>query len=103
MRVKGKGIIVSALALCMSGAVYAQGAGGAGAGAGGGAAGRGGTGMGTPNAQGTTESPSAASGGSTMENNTMGTQKSTGTHKHRMRHHKKSETTEPATPSSGSD
>lgn len=64
MRVAKKGILFSAVILGLSGAGYAQGAGtGGGGGAG---AGQGGTGMGTPNASGTTESPSGASGANTM-------------------------------------
>jgi hypothetical protein len=64
MRVAPKGLLLSAFILSLSGAAYAQGAGtsgGRGAGAG-----QGGAGMGTPNANGTTESPSGASGANTM-------------------------------------
>ncbi|CAB3787209.1 hypothetical protein LMG28614_02448 [Paraburkholderia ultramafica] len=63
MRVATKGILFSALILGLSGAAYAQGMGAGGGGAG---AGQGGTGMGTPNAGGTTESTSGASGANTM-------------------------------------
>jgi hypothetical protein len=66
MRVATKGFVFSALLLSLSAAPYAQAAGaGGGSGAG---AGQGGTGMGTPNASGTTESPSGASGANTMGN-----------------------------------
>jgi hypothetical protein len=64
MRVATKGILFSALILGLSGAAYAQGAGTGGGGSAG--TGQGGTGMGTPNANGTTESPSGASGANTM-------------------------------------
>jgi len=63
MRGATKGFLLSAFILSLSGAAYAQGAGTSGGGAG---AGQGGTGMGTPNASGTTESPSGASGANTM-------------------------------------
>jgi hypothetical protein len=63
MRVATKGLLLSAFVLSLSGTAYAQGAGTSGGGAG---AGHGGTGMGTPNASGTTESPSGASGANTM-------------------------------------
>jgi hypothetical protein len=62
MRVATKGLLLAAFILSLSGA-YAQ---AAGTGGGGGGAGQGGTGMGTPNASGTTESPSGASGANTM-------------------------------------
>ncbi|MFM0388824.1 hypothetical protein [Paraburkholderia dipogonis] len=64
MRVATKGLLLSAFILSLSVAAYAQGAdtsGGGGTGVG-----QGGTGMGTPNANGTTESPSGASGANTM-------------------------------------
>ena len=63
MRVATTGLLLSAFILSLSGTAYAQ---GAGTGGGGGGAGQGGTGMGTPNASGTTESPSGASGANTM-------------------------------------
>ncbi|MEX3956370.1 hypothetical protein [Trinickia sp. EG282A] len=57
--------------------------------------------MGTPNAEGTTESPSGASGTSTMGN---GMNKSSGMHKHHMRHmkHNKGMAASEPEPSSGS-
>ncbi|MEM5461758.1 hypothetical protein VSR69_44435 [Paraburkholderia phytofirmans] len=64
MRVATKGLVLSAFVLSLSGIAYAQGAGTTGGGGAG--AGQGGTGMGTPNATGTTESPSGASGANTM-------------------------------------
>ncbi|MFM0259768.1 hypothetical protein [Paraburkholderia sediminicola] len=64
MRIAAKGLLLSAFILSLSGAAYAQGAGTSGGGGAG--AGQGGTGMGTPNASGTTESPSGASGANTM-------------------------------------
>lgn len=74
MRVAMKGILVSAFILGLSGNVWAQGAGGAGAGAGGAgaagggaaAAGQGGTGMSKPNASGSTNTVSGASGAAAM-------------------------------------
>jgi hypothetical protein len=60
--------------LSLSGATYAQGAGG---GTGGGnATGQGGTGMGNPNSSGTTAAPSGASGANTMGTMPDATQKS---------------------------
>ena len=73
MRASTRGLLVSALILSLTGAVYAQGGGAAGGGgagggtAGGGGAGKGGAGMGTPNAGGVTGSTSGASGSSTMD------------------------------------
>lgn len=64
MRVAAKGLLLSAFILSLSGAAYAQGAGTSGGGGAG--AGQGGAGMGTPNASGTTGSPSGASGANTM-------------------------------------
>ncbi|MFL9959067.1 hypothetical protein PQR65_37340 [Paraburkholderia nemoris] len=64
MRAAKKGFLLSIFILTLSGAVYAQGAGTSGGGGAG--AGQGGTGMGTPNADGTTASPSGASGANTM-------------------------------------
>jgi hypothetical protein len=69
-----KGLLISALILGLSGAAYAQGAGGGSAGGNG--AGQGGTGMGTPNANGETGANSNATGG-----NTMGSSKSGMSHK----------------------
>jgi hypothetical protein len=70
MRVAAKRGLIGALILSLSGAAYAQGAGGGGTSggtAGGNAAGQGGTGMGTPNASGTTGTVSGASGANTTE------------------------------------
>jgi hypothetical protein len=64
MRVATKALLLSAFVLSLSGTAYAQGAGTSGGGGAG--AGQGGTGMATPNASGTTESPSGASGANTM-------------------------------------
>jgi hypothetical protein len=75
MRVATKGLLLSAFILSLSGAAYAQGAGTGGGGGGG--AGQGGTGMGTPNASGTTESPSGASGANTMGKSSDMSQKQT--------------------------
>lgn len=61
MRVSTKGILISALLIGVSGSVYAQGAGGGGA-----AGGQGGTGMSKPNAGGSTDTVSGASGANTM-------------------------------------
>lgn len=81
MRAWIKGGLVWALILSVSGAAYAQGAGGgagtggAGSTAGGNGAGRGGTGMGTPNGGGATGSPSGTSGSSTMGTTSSSSQK----------------------------
>ena len=91
MQVTAKGIVVSALMLCLSGTVYAQGAGGGGAGGG-----QGGTGMSKPNASGPTDTVSGASGANTMA-------PATGTTSHKMTH-KKAHTAMPSSapaPSSG--
>jgi hypothetical protein len=61
MRVATLGILISALLVGVSGSVYAQGAGGGAAGGQGG-----GTGMSKPNAGGSTESVSGASGSNSM-------------------------------------
>ncbi|RKT13696.1 hypothetical protein B0G69_6877 [Paraburkholderia sp. RAU2J] len=60
MRVATKGLLFSALFIGISGGVYAQGAGGGAAG------GQGGTGMSKPNAAGSTDTVSGASGSNTM-------------------------------------
>jgi hypothetical protein len=61
MRVATKEILISALFVGISGTVYAQGAGGGGA-----AGGQGGTGMSKPNAGGSTDTVSGASGANSM-------------------------------------
>ena len=61
MRSSTKGILISALFIGISGAAYAQGAGGGGA-----AGGQGGTGMSKPSAGGSTGTVSGASGANTM-------------------------------------
>lgn len=61
MRVATRGMLVSALFVGISGSVYAQGAGGGGA-----AGGQGGTGMSKPNASGSTDTVSGASGSNSM-------------------------------------
>jgi hypothetical protein len=61
MRVSTKGFLISAFILGVSANVYAQGAGGGGA-----AGGQGGTGMSKPNAGGSTDTVSGASGANTM-------------------------------------
>ncbi|MFL9932358.1 hypothetical protein P0D88_24710 [Paraburkholderia sp. RL18-103-BIB-C] len=60
MRAATKAILISALFVGISGSVYAQGAGGGAAG------GQGGTGMSKPNAGGTTDTVSGASGANSM-------------------------------------
>jgi hypothetical protein len=60
MRATTKGVLISALLVGISGSVYAQGAGGGAAG------GQGGTGMSKPNAGGTTDTVSGASGANSM-------------------------------------
>ena len=61
MRGSTKGMLISALLIGIAGNVYAQGAGGGGA-----AGGQGGTGMSKPNAGGSTDTVSGASGANTM-------------------------------------
>lgn len=61
MRVATRAILISALISGICGTVYAQGAGGGGA-----AGGQGGTGMSKPNAGGSTDTVSGASGSNTM-------------------------------------
>jgi hypothetical protein len=92
MRVTTKGIVISALMVGISGTVYAQGAGGGGA-----AGGQGGTGMSKPNAGGSTDTVSGASGANTMA-------PAAGSTSHKMTH-KKASSTKPSSapaPSSGS-
>jgi hypothetical protein len=60
MRIATTGLLISALFIGVSGSVYAQGAGGGAAG------GQGGTGMSKPNAGGSTDTVSGASGANTM-------------------------------------
>jgi len=70
MRAATKGILISALVLGMGGTVFAQSAGGGGGGGNGGAGaaggGQGGTGMSKPNASGSTDTVSGASGTNSM-------------------------------------
>jgi hypothetical protein len=80
MRASTKGIWFSALIIGLSGNVYAQGAGGGGA-----VGGQGGTGMSKPNAGGSTDTVSGASGANTMA-------PSAGTSSHKKPHKKKSDT-----------
>jgi hypothetical protein len=61
MRVATRGLFISVLIIGISGNVYAQGAGGGGA-----AGGQGGTGMSKPNASGSTDTVSGASGANSM-------------------------------------
>jgi hypothetical protein len=89
MRVVTKGALISVLLIGMSGSVFAQGTGGGAAG------GQGGTGMSKPNASGSTDTVSGASGSNAMAPATMGSQK---------KMHKKSGTATPASatnPASG--
>ncbi|MEI6001709.1 hypothetical protein H3V53_32470 [Paraburkholderia bengalensis] len=89
MRTLTKGMFISALLLGLSANVYAQGAGGGGA-----AGGQGGTGMSKPNAGGSTDTVSGASGANTMA--------PSGTTSHKKTH-KKSGTAMPASaPAPGS-
>jgi hypothetical protein len=67
MRTAPTRALIAALILGLSGGAYAQGAGAGGGTGGGNGTGKGGAGMGTPNAGGTTDSISGASGTSTME------------------------------------
>jgi len=76
MRRSTAGILISALLIVFSGSVCAQGAGGGGA-----AGGQGGTGMSKPNAGGSTDTVSGASGANTME-------PSAGTSSHKKTHKK---------------
>lgn len=69
MRVATKGVLISALLVGMSGIVFAQGTGGGAAG------GQGGTGMSKPNAGGSTDTVSGASGSNTMAPATTGSHK----------------------------
>ncbi|CAB3692998.1 hypothetical protein [Paraburkholderia rhynchosiae] len=92
MRVATKGVVLSALMLGLSGAVYAQGAGTTGGGGAG--AGQGGTGMPTPNASGPLASSPGASGA-----NSMGT--SNGTSQKQMKKQKKGAMEAPASDSGG--
>ncbi|MFM0055206.1 hypothetical protein PQR64_06250 [Paraburkholderia phytofirmans] len=85
-----KGILISALFVAISGGAYAQGTGGGAAG------GQGGTGMSKPNANGSTDTVSGASG-----TNSMAT---SGTTTHKKMMHKKSGVAAPASatnPASG--
>src|SRR5712692_5151717 len=78
MRNATNGTLVAALIVSLSGAAYAQGAGAGGGGggtAGGNEAGQGGTRMGTPNAAGTTDTMSGASGANTMGTSPSSSQK----------------------------
>ena len=70
MRATIQGVLISALVMSVSGAVFAQGTGGGGRGgtAGGAGGGQGGTGRSTPNSNGVTGSASSALGSSTMGN-----------------------------------
>jgi hypothetical protein len=91
MRVTAKGMAISALMLCLSGTVYAEGAAGGGAAGGG----QGGTGMSKPNASGSPDTVSGASGANTMA-------PAAGTTSHKMTHktHSAKPSSAPA-PSSG--
>ncbi|MGF6634114.1 hypothetical protein OKW38_002795 [Paraburkholderia sp. MM5496-R1] len=94
MRAAMKGVLFSAFILSLSGVAYAQGAGTTGGGGAG--AGQGGTGMGTPDASGTTESPSGASGANTMGKSGEMSQKQM-----KPKMHKKGEMAAPASDSGG--
>jgi hypothetical protein len=74
MRVATRGVLISAMILGLYGTAYAQGAGGGAAG------GQGGTGMSKPNANGSTDTVSGASGANTMA--------PAGTTSHKMKHKK---------------
>jgi hypothetical protein len=88
MRVATKGILISAILVGISGGVYAQGAGGGAAG------GQGGTGMSKPNAGGSTDTVSGASGANSMA--------PSGTTSHKKMHKKSSATMPASAPTPGS-
>jgi hypothetical protein len=69
MRVATKGVLISVLLIGISGGVFAQGTGG------GAAVGQGGTGMSKPNAGGSTDTVSGASGSNTVAPATTSSQK----------------------------
>ncbi|AUT66058.1 hypothetical protein C2L65_32695 [Paraburkholderia terrae] len=89
MRVSTRGILISALLMAISGTAYAQGAGGGGA-----AGGQGGTGMSKPNAGGSTDTVSGASGANTMA--------PSGTTSHKKMHKKSNPAMAASAPTPGS-
>jgi hypothetical protein len=89
MRVSTKGFLISAFILGVSANVYAQGAGGGGA-----AGGQGGTGMSKPNAGGSTDTVSGASGANTMA--------PAGTTSHKKMHKKSNAAMSASAPTPGS-